>query len=153
MPKVKVGEEAPDFTLCDQDGESASLGDFKDVNNVVLFFYPKDFSPGCTTQACSFRDSYEDFTDRGAVVVGVSSDSVESHKKFLDTYLLPFTLLSDPKGEVRSLYGATKAFGLLPGRYTFIIDKNGVVRHIFTSETNMKKHIDESLKVLREIAE
>ena len=153
MPKVKVGEEAPDFTLYDQDGESVSLGDFKDVNNVVLFFYPKDFSPGCTTQACSFRDSYEDFTDRGAVVVGVSSDSVESHKKFLDTYLLPFTLLSDPKGEVRSLYGATKAFGLLPGRYTFIIDKNGVVRHIFTSETNMKKHIDESLKVLREIAE
>jgi peroxiredoxin Q/BCP len=153
MPKVKVGEEAPDFTLYDQDGESVSLGDFKGVNNVVLFFYPKDFSPGCTTQACSFRDSYEDFTDRGAVVIGVSSDSVESHKKFLDTYLLPFTLLSDPKGEVRSLYGATKAFGLLPGRYTFIIDKTGVVRHVFTSETNMKKHIDESLKVLREIAE
>ena len=148
-----MGEEAPDFTLYDQDGESVSLGDFKGVNNVVLFFYPKDFSPGCTTQACSFRDNYEDFTDRGAVVIGVSSDSVESHKKFLDTYLLPFTLLSDPKGEVRSLYGATKAFGLLPGRYTFIIDKTGVVRHIFTSETNMKKHIDESLRVLREIAE
>lgn len=153
MPNVKVGEEAPDFTLYDQDGESVSLGDFKGVNNVVLFFYPKDFSPGCTTQACIFRDNYEDFTDRGAVVIGVSSDSVESHKKFLDTYLLPFTLLSDPKGEVRSLYGATKAFGLLPGRYTFIIDKTGVVRHIFTSETNMKKHIDESLRVLREIAE
>lgn len=152
MPNVKVGEEAPDFTLYDQDGESVSLNDFKDVNNVVLFFYPKDFSPGCTTQACSFRDSYEDFTDQGAVVIGISSDSVESHKKFLDTYLLPFTLLSDPKGKVRSLYGATKAFGLLPGRYTFIIDKNGVVRHIFTSETNMKKHIDEALKVLREMA-
>ena len=152
MPKVKVGEEAPDFTLYDQDGQSASLNDFKDLNNVVLFFYPKDFSPGCTTQACSFRDSYEDFTDQGAVVIGISSDSVESHKKFLDTYLLPFTLLSDPKGKVRSLYGATKAFGLLPGRYTFIIDKNGMVRHIFTSETNMKKHIDEALKVLREIA-
>lgn len=152
MPNVKVGEEAPDFTLYDQDGESVSLNDFKDVNNVVLFFYPKDFSPGCTTQACSFRDSYEDFTDQGAVVIGISSDSVESHKKFLDTYLLPFTLLSDPKGKVRSQYGATKAFGLLPGRYTFIIDKNGVVRHIFTSETNMKKHIDEALKVLREMA-
>ncbi len=152
MPNVKVGEEAPDFTLYDQDGESVSLNDFKDVNNVVLFFYPKDFSPGCTTQACSFRDSYEDFTDQGAVVIGISSDSVESHKKFLDTYLLPFTLLSDPKGKVRSQYGATKAFGLLPGRYTFIIDKNGVVRHIFTSETNMKKHVDEALKVLREMA-
>ena len=152
MPNVKVGEEALDFTLYDQNGESVSLNDFKDVNNVVLFFYPKDFSPGCTTQACSFRDSYEDFTDQGAVVIGISSDSVESHKKFLDTYLLPFTLLSDPKGKVRSLYGATKAFGLLPGRYTFIIDKNGVIRHIFTSETNMKKHIDEALKVLRDIS-
>lgn len=130
-----------------------SLSDFKDKNNVVLFFYPKDFSPGCTTQACSFRDNYEDFTDRGAVVIGVSNDSVESHKKFLDTYLLPFTLLSDPKGEVRSLYGATKAFGLLPGRYTFIIDRTGVVRHVFTSETNMKRHIDEALRVLREISE
>ena len=153
MPKVKVGEQAPDFTLYDQDGESVSMSDFKDVNNVVLFFYPKDFSPGCTTQACSFRDSYESFTDQGAVVIGVSSDSVESHKKFLDAYLLPFTLLSDPKGEVRSLYGATKAFGLLPGRFTFIVDKTGEIRHIFTSETNMKKHIDEAIRVLREISE
>jgi peroxiredoxin Q/BCP len=151
MPKVKVGEIAPNFSLYDQDGKSVSLSEFKDVSNVVLFFYPKDFSPGCTTQVCSFRDSYEEFTDQGAVVIGVSSDSVESHKKFLDKYLLPFTLLSDPKGEVRSLYGATKAFGFLPGRYTFIIDQKGIVRHIFTSETNMKKHIDESLKVLREI--
>jgi peroxiredoxin Q/BCP len=86
-----------------------------------------------------------------AVVIGVSGDGVESHKKFLDQYLLPFTLLSDPQGKIRSLFGSTKAFGLLPGRYTFIIDKSGVVRHIFTSETNMKKHVDEALKVLREI--
>lgn len=151
MPKVKVGEEASDFTLYDQDGKSVSLSDYRGESAVVLFFYPKDFSPGCTTQACSFRDSYENFTNLGAVVIGVSSDSVESHKKFLDTYLLPFTLLSDPKGKVRSLYGATKAFGLLPGRYTFIIDKTGVVRHIFTSETKMQKHIDEALRVLRKI--
>jgi peroxiredoxin Q/BCP len=153
MPKVKVGDTAPIFSLYDQDGKFISLSDFKDVYNVVLFFYPKDFSPGCTTQACSFRDSYEEFTNRGAIVIGVSSDSVDTHKKFLDKYLLPFTLLSDPKGEVRSLYGATKGFGFLPGRYTFIIDIKGIVRHIFTSETNMKKHIDESLKVLREITE
>jgi peroxiredoxin Q/BCP len=151
MPKVKVGEIAPDFSLLNQDGNSISLKDYKEKYNVVLFFYPKDFSPGCTTQACSFRDSYEEFTDNGAIVLGVSSDSVESHKKFLDQYLLPFTLLSDPKGEMRSLYGATKAFGFLPGRYTFIIDKKGIVRHIFTSETNMKKHIEESLKALQNI--
>ena len=148
MPNVKVEEKAPDFTLNDQDGNPMSLSDYHGKRNVVLFFYPKDFSPGCTTQVCSFRDNYEDFTDMEAVVIGVSSDSEESHKKFLDTYLLPFTLLSDPKGKVRSLYGSTKGFGLLPGRYTFIIDKTGIIRHIFTSETNMKKHIDEALKVL-----
>ncbi len=151
MPNVKVGEIAPVFTLSDQDGNPVSLSDYHGKRNVVLFFYPRDFSPGCTAQACSFRDSYEDFTDMDAVVIGVSGDSVGSHKKFLDKYLFPFTLLSDPKGKIRSIYGSTKAFGLLPGRYTFIIDKRGVIRHIFTSETNMKKHVDEALKVLREI--
>jgi peroxiredoxin Q/BCP len=151
MPKIRVGEEAPNFTLRDQDNLEVSLEEHQNKNNVVLFFYPKDFSPGCTTQACSFRDSYEDFTDLGAVVIGISGDSVESHKKFLNAYLLPFTLLSDTEGEVRSLYGATKAFGLIPGRYTFIIDKKGIIRHIFTSETNMQKHIDEALRVLKEI--
>jgi peroxiredoxin Q/BCP len=152
MPKIKVGDNAPGFTLSDQDGTPVSLSDYHDTHNVVLFFYPKDFSPGCTKQACGFRDRYEAFIDLGAVVIGVSRDDVESHKRFLDTYLLPFTLLSDPTGSVRSLYGATKGFGLLPGRYTFIIDKAGVVRHIFTSETNMQKHIDEALRVLHEIS-
>jgi peroxiredoxin Q/BCP len=151
MPNVKVGEKAPGFTLEDQDGKPVSLRDYRGRSNVVLFFYPKDFSPGCTKQACSFRDSYEDFTDLGAAVIGVSGDGVESHKRFLDTYLLPFTLLSDPRGETRSLYGAAKGFGLFPGRYTFIIDKAGVVRHVFTSETDMQKHVDEALRVLREI--
>ena len=151
MPKVKIGDKAPGFTLPNQDGAFVSLSDYYKQNNVVLFFYPKDFSPGCTTQACSFRDHYEDFTDLGAEVVGISSDSVGSHKKFLDEYLLPFTLLSDKDGKVRSLYGSTKVFGFLPGRYTFIIDREGIIRHIFTSDTNMKKHIDEALRFLREI--
>jgi peroxiredoxin Q/BCP len=153
MPKVKAGDEAPDFTLRDQDGEPVSLSDYRGRSNLVLFFYPKDFSPGCTRQACSFRDSYEDFTDLGAMVIGVSGDSGESHKEFLDTYLLPFTLLSDPDSQARSLYGATKGFGLLPGRYTYIIDKGGVVRHVFTSETNMQRHVDEALRILREITD
>lgn len=151
MPKVKVGEVAPDFTLPNQDGEVVSLRDYYQKKNVVLFFYPKDFSPGCTTQACHFRDNYEDFTDLGAEVIGVSSDSVESHKKFLDEYLLPFILLSDENGRVRKGYGSNKGFGYLPGRYTFIIDMEGKVRHIFTSETDMKKHIDEALRILRKI--
>ena len=95
MPKVKVGDIAPDFTLQNQDDEQVSLSEFNGKSNVVMFFYPKDFSMGCTSQACHFRDNYEDFTDLGAVVIGISGDSVESHKKFLDEYLFPFTLLSD----------------------------------------------------------
>ena len=149
MAKVNVGERAPDFQLPNQDGEMISLSNYINKKNVVLFFYPKDFSPGCTTQACLFRDNYEDFTDMGAEVVGISSDSIESHKKFLEEYLLPFQLLSDEEGKVRKGYGSTKGYGFLPGRYTFIIDKEGIVRHIFTSETDMKKHIDEALRVLR----
>jgi peroxiredoxin Q/BCP len=151
MPNVEVGELAPDFTLPDQDGEQVSISSYLGKSSVVLFFYPKDFSPGCTTQACHFRDNYEDFTDLGAEVIGVSSDSVESHKRFLEEYLFPFRLLSDESGKIRKLYGATKGFGLLPGRYTFIIDKQGIIKYIFTSETNMKKHIEESLRILREI--
>lgn len=151
MPKVKVGDIAPDFTLQNQDNEPVSLLEYKRKSNVVLFFYPKDFSPGCTSQACHFRDNYEDFTELGAVVIGISGDSVETHKKFLDEYLFPFTLLSDKGDIVRKLYGATKGFGLFPGRYTFIIDRAGVIRHIFTSEINMKKHIDESLRILKQI--
>jgi peroxiredoxin Q/BCP len=150
MSNIKIGDNAPNFTLNDQDNKPVSLRDYNGLSDVVLFFYPKDFSPGCTKQVCSFRDSYQEFTDLGAVVIGVSSDSVESHKKFLDAYLLPFKLLSDPDGKVRSLYGATKGFGLLPGRFTFIIDKAGVVRYIFSSEINMQKHIDVALRILNE---
>ncbi|MDP6458351.1 MAG: peroxiredoxin [Candidatus Bathyarchaeota archaeon] len=153
MPNFKVGTKSPDFTLKDQDSDPVSLSDYKGKSNVVLFFYPKDFSPGCTAEARGFRDIYEDIIDLDAVVIGVSGDSIESHKRWADRHMLPFTLLSDPKRKIQFLYGATKAFGLLPGRYTFVIDKGGVIRHIFTSEINMKKHIAVSLKALREITE
>jgi peroxiredoxin Q/BCP len=152
LVNVKLGDKAPDFTLFDQDGNQVTLSSFRGKSHVVLYFYPKDFSPGCTTQACGFRDAYEDFTDLGAVVIGVSGDTVESHKRFINDYLLPFTLLSDRDGVVRKLYGATKGFGLLPGRYTFIIDKGGIVRYVFTSETNMGKHVKESVRILRELS-
>lgn len=151
MPNVKVGESAPDFSLPNEENKLVSLSDYREKSSVVLFFYPKDFSPGCTSQACHFRDNYEDFTDLGATVLGISGDSVMTHKKFLDQYLFPFSLLSDKGDQVRKIYGATKGFGLLPGRYTFVIDKNGIIRYIFTSETNMKKHIDESIRILKEI--
>jgi peroxiredoxin Q/BCP len=152
LVNVQPGDEAPDFTLPDQEGRPVTLSDFRGRSHVILYFYPKDFSPGCTAEACSFRDSYEDFTDLGAVVIGVSGDSVESHKKFIDDYLLPFTLLSDQDGRVRRLYGATKGFGLLPGRYTLVIDKGGIVRHVFTSETNMGKHVEEAVRILRNLS-
>jgi thioredoxin-dependent peroxiredoxin len=146
MIKVKVGEVAPDFTLPDQDGKPVSLSSLKG-KVVVLFFYPKDFSAGCTREVCHFRDSYEDFTEAGAEVIGISSDTVESHKKFIETYLLPYSLLSDREGEAKKTYGVSGH--LLPGRVTFIIDKTGVIRHVFSSQTNMKAHVDEALKIIK----
>ena len=146
MTKVNVGEVAPDFTLPDQDGKPVSLSSFKG-KVVVLFFYPKDFSAGCTREVCHFRDSYEDFTEAGAEVIGISSDTVESHKKFIETYLLPYSLLSDREGDAKKIYGVSGH--LLPGRVTFIIDKAGTVRHVFSSQTNMKAHVDEALKIIK----
>ena len=146
MTKVNVGEVAPDFTLPDQDGKPVSLSSLKG-KVVILFFYPKDFSAGCTREVCHFRDSYEDFTEAGAEVIGISSDTIESHKKFIETYLLPYSLLSDREGEAKKIYGVSGH--LLPGRVTFIIDKVGVVHHVFSSQTNMKAHVDEALKIIK----
>jgi len=148
MINVKIGENAPDFTLPDQDGKSVTLSSLRG-KVVVLYFYPKDFTSGCTKEACHFRDAYEDFTELGAEVVGVSADSQNSHKKFRDTHLLPFNLLSDEKGEVKKLYGV--AGHVLPGRVTFVIDKDGIVRHIFSSQIDMKAHVNEAMKILKSL--
>src|SRR5512136_503999 len=120
--KLKVGDKAPGFSLPNQSGEMVNLRDFAGKKIVVLYFYPKDFSSGCTTEACAFRDSYEVFKEVGAEVIGVSSQSVDSHRRFALANMLPFTLLSDENGKVRELYGATSAFGLMAGRVTFVID-------------------------------
>ncbi|GAB4200831.1 MAG: peroxiredoxin [Coleofasciculaceae cyanobacterium] len=150
MP-VQIGDTAPDFTLPSQSGEPVSLKDFIGKKSVVLYFYPKDDTPGCTAQACAFRDSYEVFRDAGAEVIGISDDSSASHEKFATKYRLPFTLLSDTGKQLRKLYGVPSTLGLLPGRVTYIIDKNGIVRHIFNSQFNFKGHIEEALKTLREL--
>jgi peroxiredoxin Q/BCP len=147
-PGVKVGERAPDFTLPDATGKDVSLAAFRG-RPVVLYFYPKDDTPGCTKEACSFRDQYEDFREVGAEVVGVSSDSSEAHKKFASRYKLPFTLLADRGGQVRKLYGVPATLGLLPGRVTFVIDAGGVVRHVFNSQLDATRHVAEALGVLR----
>lgn len=145
---VQVGDIAPDFTLPNQDGKLVSLADFKEKIAVVLYFYPKDDTLGCTKEACTFRDRYEVFKERGAEVIGVSSDSAESHRKFASKNRIPFILLSDKNGALRKLYGVPKA-GLFPGRVTYIIDKQGIVRHIFSSMFEAERHIDEALKTLK----
>ena len=147
-----VGETAPAFTLKDQNGQTVSLGDFAGRKNVVVYFYPKDDTPGCTKESCTFRDQYTAFTDIGAEVLGISSDSEQSHKKFAEKYKLPFPLLADTSGEVRKQFQVPKSLGLLPGRVTFVIDKKGVIRHVFNSQLNPTKHVDEAITVLKTLS-
>ena len=147
---VGVGDMAPDFTLPSSTGEMVSLSDFRGKSEVVLFFYPKDNTPGCTAQACAFRDSHEAFMEAGAEVIGISSDSEESHRQFAKLWSLPFLLLSDSKGKVRARYGVSRTLGLFPGRVTYLIDRAGVVRHVFSSQLQTGRHVQEMLAKLRE---
>lgn len=149
--QVEAGDQAPDFALPTQSGGTVRLSDFRDKATVVLFFYPKDNTRGCTAEVCAFRDSYEVFTGAGAQVIGISSDSVGSHERFAGKHNLPFTLLSDAGGQVRKTYGVPATMGFLPGRVTYVIDRAGVVRHVFNSMTNIGAHIDGALKVVRQL--
>src|SRR5438105_4650063 len=149
--KVEVGTVAPNFTLPDQTGNEVSLRDFRGQKAVVLYFYPKDNTAGCTAEACAFRDSYEVFKDAGAEVIGVSSDTADSHQGFASRYQLPFVLLSDAGGAVRKQYGIRSTLGIIPGRVTYVIDKEGVIRHIFNSQFMAAKHVDEALQVLKSL--
>jgi peroxiredoxin Q/BCP len=148
---IQVGDKAPDFTLPSQSGEPVRLRDRLGVRVVVLYFYPKDDTRGCTAEACAFRDSYGVFTGAGADVIGVSSDSVDKHAAFAGKYKLPFTLLSDQGGQVRKTYGIPAVLGLLPGRVTYVIDRQGTVRHVFNSMTNIGQHISDALRVVRKL--
>lgn len=149
---VKVGDTAPNFTLRDQNGSMVSLSDFRSKKAVVLYFYPKDDTPGCTAESCGFRDQYEVFKTAGAEVIGVSGDSPQSHQQFAAKYNLPFTLLSDKDNKVRKEYGATMAFGFVPGRVTYVIDQEGVVRFVLDTMFNFQAHVEEALKILQELA-
>jgi peroxiredoxin Q/BCP len=151
-PGVNVGDAAPEFSLPDAAGKQVRLSDFRGKKAVVLYFYPKDDTPGCTKEACSFRDNYEAFKDAGAEVIGVSSDSEASHQKFADKFKLPFTLVADGGGAVRKRYGVPATLGLLPGRVTFVIDRDGIVRHVFNSQLQATKHVDEALSVLKRLS-
>src|SRR5947208_13529378 len=151
--KVRVGDRAPDFTLPDQTGTPVRLGDLLGRGTLVLYFYPKDETPGCTLEARAFRDSYDRFAARGAAVVGISSDSVASHRRFAARHALPFLLLSDRGGRVRELYGVDKTPGPLPGRVTYGIDKAGLVRSTFSSQVRATRHSRVALAALAGLAE
>ncbi len=144
---LQVGDLAPDFELPSQTGETVKLSDFAG-RWVVVYFYPADDTPGCTTEACSFRDSFEDFTDAGAEVIGISKDSVESHVKFAAKHNLPFTLLSDEGGKLAKSWGVGKSLGILAGRVTYVISPQGVVRKRFSSQLRASKHKDEALEAI-----
>jgi peroxiredoxin Q/BCP len=148
---VKVGDKAPDFTLPSQMGDSVTLSEFFGKKNVVLFFYPKDESRGCTAEACTFRDSYRELTSLGAEVIGISGQSIESHKSFATHHGLPFILLSDEDNKLRKLYGVPSTMGIIPGRVTYIIDKKGIVRHIFSSQIQTQRHVEEAKRTLEEL--
>lgn len=151
-PKVTIGSSLPEFALQDQTGASFNPRDFVGKQPLVIYFYPKDDTPGCTAEACSFRDAFEDFEAFGAKVIGISADSVEKHASFAQRYRLPFTLLADTDNKVRTLFQVpTNLFGLLSGRVTYIFDYEGKCRHIFNSQFNATKHIPEALAALKTI--
>jgi peroxiredoxin Q/BCP len=141
----------PDFEIIDQDGRTVRSSDLRGKGPLVVYFYPHDETPGCTVEACTFRDAYEDFKDLGASVVGISSDSAESHRKFADHHRLPFTLLSDPEGKAREAFGVPRSMGVLLGRVTYIFDGNGELRYVFNSQTRVRQHVTKSLEILKKI--
>ncbi len=149
--KVQVGDRAPAFSLPTQTGAMVSLKDFVGKSAVVLYFYPKDDTAGCTAEACGFRDRYEVFKEAGAQVIGISADSQESHQRFASKHSLPFLLLSDRDGMVRKLYGVPTLMGMLPSRVTFVIDKEGIVRLVFSDMMHMQRHITEALRIVQSL--
>jgi thioredoxin-dependent peroxiredoxin len=148
---IQVGDPAPDFTLKSQDGSQIRLYDLLSQKPVVLFFYPKDNTPGCTKEACAFRDRYSVFQEMGAEVLGISGDSISSHQQFVSTHQLPFQLLSDEGNKVRSLFGVPSTLWILPGRVTYLIDRTGKIRYMFDSQLDFEGHIEGTLKALQEI--
>ena len=148
---IAVGDKAPNFTLPSQSGTNITLSQFLGKSPVVVYFYPKDDTPGCTMEACQFRDEYQAFQDAGAAVIGISSDSVSSHQQFADKHNLPFVLLSDVKNEARNAFGVPNTLWVMPGRVTYVIDKEGVVKNVFNNMLDAKAHVAEALKTVEDL--
>ena len=147
---IAIGDPCPIFQLPNQDGELVDIQKIIGEQNIVIYFYPKDDTRGCTIEACSFRDANQEFLDLGATVIGISADNVDSHKRFSTKYQLNFSLLADQKKEVRNLFGVPASlFGILPGRVSYVINKKGVVCGIYNSMLDPNGHIDKALALLR----
>jgi len=151
MNPITVGDQAPEFTVTASDGRRVSLADFRGKHTVVVFFYPRDNSAVCTQEACAFRDAYEDFVQAGAVVIGVSSDSNETHALFAASQRLPYLLVADVDGSLRRAFGVPNSLLILPGRVTYVIDRDGIVRHVFNALLQGKQHTEEALRIVREL--
>lgn len=148
MPALQVGERAPAFTAATHDGSSISLADYLGERGLVLFFYPRDGTPVCTKEACSFRDSYAQFVDAGFQVIGVSSDSAESHRAFADEHRLPFPLIADTDGALRKLFRVPSTLGLFPGRVTYVIDREGFIQLVFSAQLASDAHVQQALDAI-----
>jgi len=149
---LSPGTPAPDFTLPAGGGQTARLSDYRGKQTVVVYFYPKDETPGCTVESCSFRDSHEAFLSAGAVVIGISADSVESHDRFAARHNLPFLLASDRGGATAKAYDVERSFlGLLAGRATFVIDREGIIRDAFASQVRVNTHVSRALELVRSL--
>jgi peroxiredoxin Q/BCP len=147
---IKVGEKAPSFSLRDQNDNLFNSADYLGKKILVIFFYPKDESTVCTKEACSFRDSYSDFTKAGALVVGINSASVESHRSFARNHQFPYILLSDPGNMVLKMFGVRDKF-FMSGRETFVVDRSGKVVFTYDSFVNGKAHEKETLKFIQSL--
>lgn len=152
MAQIDVGDAAPDLALSTQDNERIALTDYQGKQAVVVFFYPRDGTPVCTREVCAFRDAYEDFVEAGAAVIGISGDSAARHQVFASNHRLPFVLVSDSDGPARRAFGVPKSLGVLPGRVTYVIDKEGIVRHVFRSQFAADRHVKEALEVVRSLS-
>ena len=148
MDKLKVGDRAPDFSVTTYDGKPVSLSEYLGKRALVLFFYPKDGTPVCTTEVCAFRDSYEQFVAAGADVIGVSGDTDGAHREFAQRHKLSFPLVSDVGGTLRKAFAVPKTLGLFPGRVTYVIDKQGIVRLIFSAQFASDEHVRQALQAV-----
>ena len=151
MKEVKEGDRAPDFSLASQGGKTVSLHEYAGAKNVVLYFYPKDFTAGCTAEAIEYSANYEAIVRLDGEVIGVSSDNSDTHVAFAEKCNVKYPLLTDGGGKLREAYGVRASMGIVPGRVTFVIDKEGIVRRVFSSQIHPRRHVAEALDALRVI--